>query len=68
MSNVGKCSPVDFLGTALKFRKREKNSYSLVLYTSAVHKTWNKASHCSRVVTAKKCKDKCDAPAELLFC
>ena len=43
---------VDFLGTTLKFRKRKKNSSSLVY---VLHKTWNSAfSRRSRVETAEK--------------
>ena len=43
---------VDFLGTTLKFKKRKKNSSSLVY---VLHKTWNSAfSRCSRVETAEK--------------
>ena len=63
---------VDFLRigrtirTALKFRKRKKNS-SLRVYV--LHKTWNKAfSLRSLVGTAKKCWKTCHAHAKLLFC
>ena len=62
---------VDFLRicrtirTALKFRKRKKNS-SLGVYV--LHKTWNKAfSRRSLVGTAKKCSKTCHAHAKLLF-
>ena len=47
---------VDFLGTALNFRKRKKNSSSLVC---VLHKTWNYAfSRRSRSETAEKCTRK----------
>ena len=53
MSNVGEFPQRWFLGTALKFRERRKNSSSLVY---VLHKAWNQAfSRRSRAVTAKKC-------------
>ena len=55
---------VDCLGTAPKFRKRKKNSSSLVY---VFHKTWNYAfSRRSRAEKAKKCTKKCDARANVL--
>ena len=57
---------VELIRTALKFRKRKKNS-SLGVYV--LHKTWNKAfSRPSLVVTTKKCSKTCHAHAKLLFC
>ena len=66
ISNAGQCPRVGFLGTVLKFRKRKKNSQSLVYI---LHKTGNQAfSRRSRVVTARKCTKKHDARGKLLFC
>ena len=58
---------VDFLGTALKFRKRKKNSSSLV-YTSSITR---KIMHFYVVVVQKRQRnvqlEKCGARANLLF-
>ena len=56
---------VDFLRTALKFRKRKKNSSSL-LYV--LHKTWNWAfSRRSLLWRRRNVLEKCAARAGLLF-
>ena len=56
---------VDFLRTALKFRKRKKNSSSL-LYV--LHKTWNWAfSRRSLQWRQRNVQEKCAARAGLLF-
>ena len=56
---------VEFLETTPKFRKRKKNSSSCVY---VLHKTSHQEiSRPSRAVTAKKCTQKCNARAELLF-
>ena len=39
MSNIGEFSGVDYLRTALKFRKRKKNSFSLVHASSTKRET-----------------------------
>ena len=63
---VGEFPGVDCLGTAPKFRKRKKNSSSLVY---VFHKTWNYAfSRRSRAKKAMKCTKKCDARANVLLC
>ena len=58
---------VDFLGTALKFRKRKKNSSSLV-YTSSITR---KIMHFYVVVVQRRQRnvqlEKCGARANLLF-
>ena len=53
---------VDFLGTELKFKKRKKNSSSLVYVLLRYFTSYGHA------VTAKKCTKKRDARAKLLFC
>ena len=46
-------------------KKRKRKLLSCVF---TFHKTWNKVvSHCSLVVTAKKCTKKCDTHAKLLL-
>ena len=56
---------VEFLEAASKFRKRKKNLSSCVY---VLHETFHQEiSRPSRAVTAKKCNEKCNARAELLF-
>ena len=57
----------DFLGTALKFRKRKKISSSLVYARPQLNMKIG-FSRGSQAVTAKKCTKKRDAHANLLFC
>ena len=64
-SNAVEFPGVDFLGTACKFRKRKKNS-SLIVHVLTKKRNWA-FSRRSRAVTAKKCTQKRDAPAKLLF-
>ena len=60
-----KFTGVEFLETAVKFRKRKKNLPSCVY---VLHKTPHQdISRASRAVAAKKCTKKCNARAELLF-
>ena len=57
---------VDFLRTALKIRKRKRDSSSLVY---VLHKTCNWAFlRLSRARKVKKCTKKRDARRKLLFC
>lgn len=62
---LGHFPGVDFLGFALKFKKREKISSSLVCF---LHKMLIRPFfHGSRAVTARKCIKKRDARGSLLF-
>ena len=59
-------SEVEFSETAPKFRKRKENS-SIVVCLRPTKTSHLEISRLSRAVTAKKCTEKCNARAELLF-
>ena len=57
---------IEFLGTALKFRKRKKNSSPLVYF---LHKTWNCACwRRSRAYKAEKCTTKVWYTCKFVVC